>query len=129
MTRKIIKQRWRFVLDAEIGNRGIPTHCALAEDMKDTYPELINRPHITDRSIAFTDAVTDERLSWKPSISVRKWLDQFDKGGSPDPLAIILKRADAVTRTTDRKSVRRTRKTPEGVTHKSRGLHRRTPTV
>lgn len=102
MSRKQPRSRWRAVLDASLGERGVPTHCSLALDFQETYPSL-RRPQVKNETISFTDSTTDERMTWKTPRRVRDWIQRFDDGEDPAPMPLILLKDDAEVRDASRK--------------------------
>lgn len=106
MAKTQLRTRWRFVLDADYGERKVPHKCALVHDLQDTYPTL-QRPHITDKVITFTYPATGERLTWKTPKHIANWITRWDNGENPAPIPVILYRRDAKIETLD---VRRAKK-------------------
>jgi len=86
--------KWSFVLDPDVGERGIPTRCAFTVDIRDRYPHL-KVPHVDKKTIAFTDRHFDERLVWRTPEAVKDWIDAYDNEQAPPPHAVILLRAKA----------------------------------
>lgn len=113
------RTRWRAVLDSSLGERGLPTRCALAQDLQDTYPEL-RFVRVTDRVISFTDSRTDERMSFTTPHVVRVWLDAFDDNKAPDTDHLILLKKDAKIKGSERRAryVPQPKGTNPGSTHK-----------
>lgn len=93
-TRMNPRTRWRVVLDSSIGERELPTRCAISQDLQDTYPS-IRYPHVNDKTIAFTDSETDQRFFWKTPPAIREWLHAFDGHQDPAPVALVLLKSKA----------------------------------
>lgn len=86
---------WAFVLDPAMGNRKIPTQCALAQDIKQRHPEL-HRPYVDQTEIRFTDPVTGIRYIWPTPPEVADWVLDFDNGRNPKAMTVTLWERDAV---------------------------------
>jgi hypothetical protein len=96
-----MRHYWRFVLDADNGELKNPVLCALAWDLRETYPEL-QRPHVDKDGIAFTEPDTDTRLTWKPEAIKKdkgtqfvRWIEDFDNGMYPEDLSVTVYRTKA----------------------------------